>query len=227
MLRHTPFAIGETYHIYNRGAHKANVFTNDSDYRRFLSLLFLMNGAEPIRLGRLLANRQGQSLPIFEEKKPNEPLVDILAYALMPNHFHIVVRQKSEQGITKFFKKVLTGYSMYFNIKYQHSGILFQGPFKSVHVDNDSYFRWIFSYLHLNPLSLIEPGWEEKGITDVLKVREFMNSYQYSSYLDYKGDKRPESIILTTTNLPDFLKTDDLEDLLESVGKDSPRPHWV
>jgi putative transposase len=224
MLRHTPFAIGETYHIYNRGAHKQNVFTNDVDYKRFLLLLFIMNNPAPFELRHILAKYGGQSSEIiFEKEKSVHSLVDVLAYSLMPNHFHVVVRQKGEGGITKFFKKVLTGYSMYFNTKYNHSGILFQGPFKSKHIDTESYFRWIFSYVHLNPLSLIEPGWEEVGIKDKNNVRNFMRNYKYSSYQDYPYGGRPESNILAVDDIPEFLiKQNDLENLLRHYTEDSP-----
>ena len=224
MIRNTPLAAGETYHIYNRGAHKHKVFTNDRDYRRFLLLCFLMNDATPIDMRRILKKYKGRSfVAVFKEEKPSKSLVDILAYSLMPNHFHMVVRQKTENGITKFFKKVLTGYSMYFNTKYEHSGVLFQGRFKSRHIDNEAYFRYIFSYVHLNPLSLIEPGWEDVGVKDKDGVREFMNKYSYSSYQDYSHSKRPESSILSDSDIPEFLTSqNDLEYLLYSLTKDRP-----
>lgn len=225
MLRHTPFVIGETYHVYNRGAHKQSVFTNEADYRRFVLLLFLMNDSAPRVLRPLLAKYRGlSSARIFQEEIPSKTLVDILAYSLMPNHFHLVVRQKEEEGITKFFKKVLTGYSMYFNTKYDHSGVLFQGPFKSKYVGTESYFRYIFSYVHLNPLSLIEPKWEVLGIKDKNRARDFMRSYKYSSYKDYMHDTRPESVLLAETDIPEFLyQQNDLEDLLQRLTEDSPR----
>lgn len=224
MLRKTVFASGETYHIYNRGAHKQNIFYNEPDYQRFLLGLFLMNGSSPVHISNILSKYQGRSLlTVFEEEQITEKLVDILAYALMPNHFHIVLRQKEEGGITKFCKKALTAYSMYFNAKYDHSGVLFQGRFKSSHIDNDAYFRWIFSYVHLNPLSLVEPGWEEKGVSDIAKARSFIRSYKPSSYFDYFCSKRQESSILSTENMPTFLNTqNDLEDLLASFIKDRP-----
>ena len=222
MFRQTPFSIEETYHVYNRGAHKQNVFISDADYQRFLILLFVMNDPSPLEMRRLLEKYGGRSSAIiFEEEKPSKSLVDIMAYSLMPNHFHIVVRQKAEQGITRFFKKVLTGYSMYFNTKYEHSGVLFQGRFKSKHVNNEPYFRYIFSYVHLNPLSLIEPGWEEKGIKDKDGVRNFMRNFPYSSYQDYAYPKRPELRILAENDIPEFLTThNDLEDLLTSLAED-------
>jgi putative transposase len=224
MQRATPLALGETYHIYNRGAHKQATFTCEADYIRFLTLLFIANDAMSLEMRPLLNKYRGQSSGmLFQSERPDKSLVDVLAYSLMPNHFHLVLRQKSETGITKFLKKVLTGYSMYFNTKYEHSGILFQGPFKSKHVGNEAYFRYIFSYVHLNPLSLFEPGWEEKGIQDRVKARVFMEGYNYSSYAHYAGFKRPESVLLAEDDLPGFLtEQNDLENLLRFT-EDSPR----
>lgn len=225
MLRETPFAVGETYHVYNRGAHKQAVFLTEEDYERFLALLYLMNDPTPVVFREIGKKYKGRSYVLFDKEKPAKSLVDILAYTLMPNHFHIVVRQREEGGISKFFKKVMTAYSMYFNTKYDHSGVIFQGCFKSKHIDNESYFRYIFSYVHLNPLSLVEPGWEEVGIINKLVVRSFMEGYKYGSYQDYSksGTKRPQHSILAENDIPEFLTSqNDLEDLLANLTKDRP-----
>src|SRR3989344_7959950 len=168
MLRKTPLVSDETYHIYNRGAHKYATFTDDTDYWRFVGLLNLSNHSGPVRLRELLEQRKYKgrfSGEIFTEEA-DKSLVDLLAYSLMPNHFHLVVTQKGDNGITKFMQKLTVSYSMYFNTKYQHSGVLFQGRFKSNHLGTDPYFKWIFPYVHLNPVSLVEPRWQEKGISD-------------------------------------------------------------
>src|SRR3989344_2030506 len=94
-------------------------------------------------------------------------LVSVLAYCLMPNHFHLVLRQKNQDGITLFMRKLATAYAMYFNTKYDHSGVLFQCRYKSKHVNTDAYLRWIFSYVHLNPLEIIQPEWKERGIIHI------------------------------------------------------------
>ena len=108
---------------------------------------------------------------------------------------------------------------MYFNAKYDHSGVLFQGRYKSRHVNDEAYFRWIFSYVHLNAVELISPDWENIGILDSEKVRDFMREYRYSSYIDYMGDSRSEGVILTATDIPDFLKSqNDLEDMLRTYN---------
>ncbi len=224
MLRKTALVEGETYHVYNRGAHKGRIFTQDEDYGRFLLLLHLCNGSQPVVMRDLVNQYKGRSfVEMFEGEKPDKSLVDVLAYCFMPNHFHLVLRQKTKGGITKFMNRVGTAYSMYFNTKYQHSGTLFQGRFKSVHVNSEEYFRYIFSYVHLNPIELVESSWKEKGVEDKTKVRRFVNEYAYSSFLDYVGMSRPQKEVLALQEAPDFLKSqNDLEELLRWFTKAGP-----
>ncbi len=217
-----PLAIGETYHIYNRGAHKRDVFTSERDYQRFQLLLHLMNGTSPIEMRNVFRKYGGRSsAAIFEEEVPEQPLVDVLAYCLMPNHFHLVLRQKVENGISVYLKKVFTAYSMYFNTKYEHSGVLFQGRFKSRHIDNEAYFRYIFAYVHLNPLSILQPDWETKGFADSGAARLFLGEYSYSSYVDYSVGNRAERALLAHDDIPEFLMTqNDFEQLFHCVSQD-------
>ncbi|OGG54012.1 hypothetical protein A2851_01775 [Candidatus Kaiserbacteria bacterium RIFCSPHIGHO2_01_FULL_53_29] len=219
MLRATPLVAGETYHIYNRGAGKQKIFLDATDYKRFLALLLLGNNTENIHLSNL-RKYQGPSLTHVFEEKVDYSLTDVLAYSLLPNHFHLVIRQKSDDGITSFMKRVCTAYSMYFNLKYGHSGTLFQGRFKSSHLDTDPYFKWIFPYVHLNPVSLVEPQWQENGIIDPMLAKEFLRDYRYSSYRDYYVGERPERAILSYDEVFDLLDTkDDIQDMLAAYAK--------
>jgi len=207
----------ETYHIFNRGANKQEIFHWPVDYDRFMLLLYISNTSENIHLSTLLRNKdQGRSLIEAYNRPIDKALVDVLAYALMPNHFHLILKQKSAGGITLFMKKLATAYAMYFNIAHEHSGVVFQGRFQSRLVDTDPYYRWLFSYVHLNPVDLVEPGWKERGITNIARSRAFINDYRYSSYTDLRGVARPESSILTFEAIPTFIKkSDDLEDMLK------------
>lgn len=114
-----------------------------------------------------------------------EKLVNIGAYCLMPNHFHILVHEKSEGGISKFMLKLSTAYSMYFNKLNDRSGALFQGPFKAKHADNDEYLKYLFAYIHLNPLKIIDPNWRNYGAIDRSKAESYVKNYPYSSFGDY------------------------------------------
>ena len=210
-------AEGENYHVYNRGAHKQAIFTSAEDYERFQILLYLLNGKFSILMRDILASYKGKPLRnIFIEEPSDRSLVDILGYALMPNHFHLVLRQKVDDGVSRFMQKLCTAYSMYYNEKYDHSGVLFQGRYKRKHIDDESYFRYIFSYIHLNPLELLQKDWEKKGIKNPVRARAFLAKYHFSSFPDYTGDPRPENSILADRDIPDFLKDqNDLEEMLK------------
>jgi putative transposase len=214
MLRQTPLATGEVYHVFNRGAHKQGIFLDDADFQRFQLNLHVANHAEPVLIREILDTKKYREP--FSAFLADKTLVDVLAYTLLPNHFHLVLRQKVDGGITKFMRKVGVGYSMYFNLRHEHSGVLFQGRFKSSHIDSEPYFRWIFTYLHLNHLVLKCPDWESQGIENIDDVKKFMNSYRFSSFIDYSGNSRPEGVILSRADVPDFLRSqNDLEDLLK------------
>jgi len=216
----------EYYHVYNRGAHKGAIFMHEEDYKRFLLLLLVVNTSKHIEMRTTLQKYAGRpSARVFEESF-DKSLVDILSYSLMPNHFHLILRQKADDGISRFMKKLCTAYSMYFNMKYDHSGVLFQGRYKSVHIDNDPYFQYLFAYVHLNPVELVQPRWKEIGIKEKNKVRMFLSSYRYSSYYDYCVGARPEKSVLAEDDLVKFLKDkNDLEDLLAwESGVETPAP---
>ncbi len=93
---------------------------------------------------------------------------------------------------------------MYFNKKYERTGGLFEGKFKSQHVGDDRYLKYLFSYIHLNPVKLIDPAWKESGIKNKNKTLDFLRTYKYASYLDFSGIKRSESKILDTSLFPNY-----------------------
>lgn len=223
MERRTPLFEGETYHVFNRGAHKLPIFMDETDYVRFQILLLLANHSGSIDVGNVLRKYQGPSLvKLFEEERPDQNLVEVLAYSLMPNHFHLVLRQKSLDGISLFMRKLGTAYSMYFNLKHDHSGTLFQGRFKSSHIATDPYFYWIFTYVHLNPITLCEPGWKEKKIVDIGGAKTFLNGYRYSSHYDFYVAERPERNLLAFASALDFIdRKTDIEGLLSDYARGS------
>lgn len=221
MLRRVPLISDEVYHIYNRGAGKQRVFTTRGDYDRFLSLLYLANTDQSINYRNVWSKYQGRSLTDFFKAESRVPsLVDVLAYALMPNHFHIVLRQRVDDGVTTFMRKLATGYSMYFNAKYERNGVLFQGRFKSSHIGTDPYFRYIFSYVHLNPLDIKMPGWKDSGVSDPKRAKKFLADYRFASYYDYCIGERPERAILAYDDAPEFLKEEnDVEEMVDEYSK--------
>ncbi|MEK7572385.1 MAG: transposase [Patescibacteria group bacterium] len=204
MSRNIEFSIGEFYHIYNRGTDKRIIFNETSDYYRFLILLYLCNSNLKVDLGDYL--RQGQTLSELLNLERNETLVEIGAYCLMPNHFHILINEKSEGGISLFMQKLMTAYTMYFNKKYNRNGTLFQGRFKGSHVQKDNYLKYLFAYIGLNPVKLIEKNWKEEGIKNLIRVKIFLFNYKFSSFLDHCGFNRKEKSILDMENFPQYFK---------------------
>ena len=176
MQRKTAFAEGEYYHIYSQGVEKRKIFLNTKDYNRFLALLYIMNQDEPFRMENFLRSNKLEN--IFDEKRA-ETLVSIVGYCLMPNHFHLILYEHIENGISKFMGKLLTAYSMYFNTKYQRSGSLFSHPFRSEHISNEPQYLYIFSYVHLNPISILEGKWKENGVKNKKATEEFLKKYHF------------------------------------------------
>ena len=200
--RRPKFVSGEIYHIYNRGVEKRKIFLPDSDRLRFIHSMFVFNDKSPvlpsnIRLStRKPSNSECLEVEPLNIKKPRKPLVDILAFCLMPNHFHMLIRQRADNGIIKFMQKLGTGYTMYFNKKYKRVGSLFQGRFKATLIKEDSQFIHIPYYIHLNPIKLAEPRWqEERKLKKPKETLKFLNSYRWSSYLDYIGENNFSSVI--------------------------------
>jgi putative transposase len=200
-IRKVNFVKGEYYHIYNRGNSKQKVFHDKQDYFRFIDLLFVSNTLDKFNFYNL--NRISN---IYNLEITNQ-LVAIGAWVLMPNHFHLLITEVQPGGISKFMQKLTTAYSMYYNVKHEHTGGLFEGKFKSEHADNDRYLKYLFSYIHLNPIKLIQKDWKEKGIKDKKKALEYLTNYQYSSYLDYLKIDRLQEKILNPELFPEYFPT--------------------
>ena len=152
--------------------------------------MYLANNIKPIRSDYINPDK------IYQHIR-QETLVTIIAYCLMPNHFHIFLKEKIVGNKTIFLRKLCTGYSMYYNKKYSHSGTLFQGPAKAKLVDSDDYYNYLIQYIHLNPFSI-----DKQDILHMPKIEylqkaiDYSRKYEYSSYRDYLGENRAQSVIL-------------------------------
>lgn len=194
-LRKTSLVQGEIYHIYNRGVDKRDIFMDDEDRVRFIHDLYEFNDSNPaLNLAVHLNKNKEVGLPNIQ-RKPREMLVEILAFCMMDNHFHLMIRSISENGITEFMRKLGTGYTNYFNKKYERNGALFQGKFKSVHIEKDSHLMYLPIYIHFNPLDFEFPEWRKGKIKNSKKAIEFLGEYRWSSYMDYIGQKNFPSLI--------------------------------
>ncbi len=183
---HRPaFIDDEIYHVYNRGVDKRVVYTDSGEYLRFVHHLYEFNDECTTNnlTYHFLKNGDDEM-----QKRRREHLVDILAFALMPNHYHLLLKQRVESGISKFMQKVGTGYTLFFNEKHTRSGSLFQGRFKAVHVTSDVQLRHVLHYIHLNPRALFAQEWSESEQVDFLK------RYRWSSLPDYIGGRSFPSV---------------------------------
>ncbi|OGY25165.1 MAG: hypothetical protein A2Z11_00060 [Candidatus Woykebacteria bacterium RBG_16_43_9] len=167
------------YHVYSRGIEKRKIFLDWADHRRFLA--------------RLKDYGRAHS-------------VTILAYCLMPNHYHLLVRQESDDPLSIFLQKLNLAYSMYFNKKYDRVGPLFQSRFKAKLVDSEEYLLELSRYIHLNPY-------------EILMAKKSLRTYPWSSYGVYLSNKNIDLIVDTKFILNFFSRKNQTEDYKKFVEK--------
>lgn len=192
MANRSPFAPGEWYHCYSRGVDKRVVFETRGDYERFLQLLYLINDTVVHHRSDLKKTTTAEIM--LRERRM--PLVSIGAYCLLPNHFHLLLKETQENGISMFMRKLGIAYAMYFNIKNERVGNLFVKPFRSKHVSDDRYFKRAVQYVHLNAADLFEKEWKSGKVKNPKTLEKKLKDYRYSSLPDYYGLERPEGAIL-------------------------------
>ena len=202
IMRKQKLVTDNIYHVYNRGVEKRLIFTSGKDYQRFIKGLIIFNDTKPA------INPEQRFKDILDDTHNRVPLVDILAFCLMPNHYHLLLKQRLDGGITRFMRKLGDGYAKYFNLRQDRVGSLFQGRFKSVLIDNEAQFLYIPFYIHLNPLGLMFPDWREKGIKDRKKVIDFLDNYRWSSHADYRG-KSNFPLVLEQSILTEYFNGED------------------
>jgi len=182
---------------------------SEEDRQRFTALIYLSNGTEPVVYSRV---RGGTLYTVDTGKK----ITAIGAHVLMPNHFHLLVKETSKNGITEFMRRLTTAYSMYFNKRHERVGPLFQGTFKAEHLDTDEYLKYMFAYIHLNPVTLVEAKWKEEGIKNPKRAKEYLSEYKHSSFLDYSGNSRKENVTLSKNEFPEyFSEANDFEKFIQ------------
>ncbi len=182
-IRKTKLVNDEFYHVYNRGVDKRDIFVDDKDYKRFLLAMNLVNDTtsglmhiwrDMRRMERdKVQPRVDPRLNLEEHLKSRIKLVEIITYCLNSNHYHFILKQKEEKGIEKFMQKLGTSYTMYFNRKSKRTGSLFEGRFKSIHIDSNEYLLYLSAYVNQN--NFIHGG---------------DKYWKYSSYLDFIGKRK-------------------------------------
>ncbi|MBU1180041.1 transposase [Patescibacteria group bacterium] len=202
------------YHIYNRGVDKRIIFENNSDYVRFLHLLYACNDKN-IGLDNIRKKINVKS-PTLNINKNRVPLVDIVCFVLMPNHYHLILKQLEDNGISRFMHRLGTAYTNYFNTKNERTGSLLQGKYKAKYIKADIDLLYLSKYVHLNPIGLIEKDWKDIGICDEKKADKLIREYRWSSYLDYIGIKNFPSIINKEFIVSYYKKPEDYKRFIDS-----------
>ena len=164
--RFLPFVNGEYYHVFNRGVEKRPIYLDKRDYQRFIGKF-----SDFLKL-----NFKKKQLQLTKQTQKE---VSLLCFALMPNHFHLLVKQNIDNGISKFLKETSNSYTRYFNTRHDRVGPLFQGAFKAVHISDENQLIHLSRYIHLNPLT-----------SYVIKNREQLIKYPWSSLAQYFSNNR-------------------------------------
>ncbi|MBI5644713.1 hypothetical protein HY970_01310 [Candidatus Kaiserbacteria bacterium] len=183
----------ELYHILNRGVEKRNIFMDTSDRVRFVHDLYEFNDTHPAPdIYRTMWDLRNPTLD-----RSRVQIVDIHGWCEMKNHYHLLLSERVEGGLTLFLRKLNIGYANYFNEKYSRSGSLFQGRTKKIHITSDSHFLYILHYTHLNPLDFLRGSqeWRTQRVKSAAAALAYLDDYRWSSYLDYCGQKNFPSII--------------------------------
>jgi len=184
----------ELFHVLNRGVDKRKIFLDNQDHFRFIHNLYEFNDEDRVEASSYYFNQSFDIGCRKIERRQRKLLVEVHAFCLMPNHYHLLLSSRVDSGIPKFMKKINMGYSKYFNLKNNRSGTLFEGKYKSIFIKEEAQFIHIPYYIHLNPLDLCLPEWRERKMTASTKAFNFLENYRWSSYLDYIGQKNFPSV---------------------------------
>lgn len=184
------------YHIYNRGVAKSEIYLSDQDYHVFINYLreYLSPPVAP-------TPEEIRKMDYKYIRKNYYDEIELLSFCLMPNHFHLLLKQKQAHSIEKFMRSLLTRYSVYFNKHYDRVGHLFQGVYKGILIGNDEYLWWLSRYIHRNPL-------------EIKKYPQQLTNYQYSSYPTYLNKEvypwiRPQIILANIKDYRNFVEGND------------------
>lgn len=213
-MRNINISPGEHYHIYNRGNDKQKIFLDERDWIRFLfcilhfqSPLTFTNLSRPVT--NFVKHRVFNIEPRVVKDIQRQRIVRLNCFCLMPNHFHLLVYQKTEAGIAQYLQRVLNSYTKYFNTKYKRDGHLFQGPYRAVHINDNDQLLYTSAYIHRNPNEL--KPW-----------RDHENNYPWSSYRDYIGTNQWGMLLDQKIIKEQFTDGQDYDRWVKSSGAKDP-----
>lgn len=181
-MRNIPIVTGEIYHICNRSTEGLKIFEKPSFAGRFIKTLHECNSTGEGVRG---FSRHPRKL---DYKHSKQQLVDVLAVVIMPNHFHLLVRQVIDDGIAHWLHRSCTSFARTYNLANQRKGTLFMGRFKAVRVVDDSQLFHLMAYIHANPLDLVSKNWRLGQLDNWVRAKKFLVKYQWSSLGAYNND---------------------------------------
>lgn len=209
-MRKTKTIPGEYYHVYNRGNNKQNIFLANRDWVRFLFLVLYFQSPETFyNLGRPISHFVRHSVFNIPENKiwniVENRYVELTAFALMPNHFHLLVKEVKKDGIPQYMQRIQNAYTKYFNTKYKKTGHLLQGPYKIVEVEDNRQILHLSAYIHRNCREITE--WKDKE-----------NQYPWSSYQDFIENSRWEDLLKPEIIVGQFSNQKEYKKFVETSG---------
>ncbi len=206
-MRPHNFIQGEFYHIYAHSIGDLEIFRNERDYQRFLTLLFSANGTKAIpRLDRYVDPNLVWDIA-NNKIDLGKTLVDIVCFCLMPTHFHLLLGERGNANISKYLHRVLVSHSKYFNLKYERRGHLFENKFNSKHINDNEYLLILSSYIHKNSKDI--PSWKDKE-----------EKYPWSSYQDFASENRWQHLLKKNIIEDQFKNPQEYKNFVEEHYKD-------
>lgn len=191
-MRSIKIFLGEHYHVFNRAVNKQTIFHNQDDYWRFLFLiLYLQSPLSFPQVGRSVKEFVKHRVLDNTDEIVEKRTVELIAFCIMPNHFHLILRESEEGGISAYMQRVLNAYSKYYNTKYEKSGHVFQGPYQAVHIENNEQLLHLSAYIHRNPREMTK--WFNKEV-----------QYPWSSCQDFIDQNRWGKLLLPNIILEQF-----------------------
>ena len=199
--RFEPCCTGEIYHVFNRSVGQQNVFRNDGDYRRFFNLFSYYRFSNPkYRFSQYTRLPRSAQAEWHTRLIKQDQLVDILSFCIMPNHFHILLRQKVDGGIQRYSRVLQNGYAKYFNVKTKRFGAVFQAMYKAVQIETEEQLLHVARYIHLNPLT-----------SRVVSSISDLERYPWDSFAGYLGtvsmDCLEQQTLISLVGTKDKLRT--------------------
>ncbi len=209
-MRKIKIVPGEYYHIYNRGNNKQAIFFDDNDWIRFLFLILHFRSPEYFyNLSRPISYFVRHRVFNIAEEQIHKILknqyIELINFILMPNHFHLLVHERQEKGISRYMQRVLNAYAKYFNIKYKKTGHLFQGPYRAVRVKNNEQLLHLSAYIHRN-------------CRELHKWKNHEDLYPWSSYRDYIFKNRWGKLLKMDIILDQFSNPGKYKNFVDTSG---------